>query len=107
MFPHLLVNLAGDAFLGSKVGEIPPGDVKHVGVNWDGARLVEGHEEDAVSNLKKGLMKNVKTENETRRLLSAPWVRRQRVASAQPLPPAVACRANLAARWRHPRTLTY
>merc|ERR1719447_1777260 len=51
MFPHLLVNLAGDAFLGSEVGEIPPGDVKHVGVNWDGARLVEGHEEDAVSNL--------------------------------------------------------
>ena len=34
------------------MGEIPPGDVEHVGVDWNRARLIEGHEEDAVGNLK-------------------------------------------------------
>ena len=31
---------------------LPPGDVEHVGVDWNRARLIEGHEEDAVGNLK-------------------------------------------------------
>ena len=51
MLPHLLVNLAGDGFLVGEVRQIPPGDVEHVGVDWNRARLVEGHEKDAVGNL--------------------------------------------------------
>ena len=39
-------------FLGSKVWEIPPGNVEHVSVNWNRTRLIKGHEEDTVGNLK-------------------------------------------------------
>ena len=38
--------------LGSKVWEIPPGYVEHVCVDWNRTRLIKGHEEDAISNLK-------------------------------------------------------
>ena len=39
-------------FFGTEVQKIPPGDVEHVGVDWNRARLIKGHEEDAVRNLK-------------------------------------------------------
>ena len=32
--------------------DIPPGNVEHVGVDWNRTRLIKGHEEDTIRNLK-------------------------------------------------------